>query len=51
VLAEAIETDPDIGPHATALEAAVLAGKALPNVSARALIQAFRGVDGKGAPP
>ena len=51
VLAEAIETDPDIGRHATALEAAVLAGKALPNVSARALIQAFRGVDGKGAPP
>jgi LAO/AO transport system kinase len=51
VLVETIETDPEIGRQATALEAAVLSGKALPDVSARALIGAFRGVDGKGAPP
>jgi LAO/AO transport system kinase len=51
VLAETIESDAEIARQAAQLEAAVLAGTALPDVSARALIRAFRGVDGKVAPP
>jgi LAO/AO transport system kinase len=51
VLAETIEVDAETAAKATELEAAVLAGKALPDVSARALIRAFRGLDGKDAPP
>jgi LAO/AO transport system kinase len=51
VLAEAIEEDAKIRGKAAELEAGVLAGKALPDVSARALIRAFRGVDAKVAPP
>lgn len=51
VLVEDIESDAAIAAKAAQLEAGVVAGKALPDVSARALIRAFRGVDGKGAPP
>lgn len=51
LLAEAISTDPEIAAEAGRLEAAVVAGKALPDVSARALIGLFRGVDGESAPP
>ena len=51
VLAEAIETDAEIAARAAHLEGAVMAGEALPDVSARALVRLFRGVDGKRAPP
>lgn len=51
VLAEAIESDAEIAAHAARLEAAVVTGKTLPDVSARALIRIFRGVDGESAPP
>jgi len=51
VLVEMLEADDAVGAQAARLEAAVLAGKALPNVSARSLIRLFRGVDGKGPPP
>jgi len=51
VLADAIAADTQIAGQAARLETAVVAGKALPDVSARALIRVFRGVDGKSAPP
>jgi len=51
VLAETIEEEPGMAAQAARLEATVVAGKALPDVSARALVRLFRGVDGKGAPP
>jgi LAO/AO transport system kinase len=51
VLAETIEADRAIGAQAARLETAVMAGQALPDVSARLLIRLFRGVDGKSAPP
>ena len=51
VLAETIEADAKTSAQAKELEAAVLAGKALPDVSARALIRSFRGLDGKSARP
>lgn len=51
VLAEAIEEDAEIAAQSASLEAAVVAGRALPDVSARALIRVFRGVDGESAPP
>ena len=51
VLADMLEADGAVGAQAAKLEAAVMAGKALPDVSARSLIRLFRGVDAKGAPP
>jgi len=51
VLAEAIVADAEISAKAAKLEALVVAGTALPDVSARALIRLFRGVDAKEAPP
>lgn len=51
VLAEAIGSDPEMAEDAAKLEASVASGKALPDVSARALLRLFRGVDGKSAPP
>lgn len=51
VLAEAIETDSKMAAEAARLEALVVGGTALPDVSARSLIRRFRGVDGESAPP
>ncbi|HEX3431969.1 MAG TPA: methylmalonyl Co-A mutase-associated GTPase MeaB [Rhizomicrobium sp.] len=51
VLSDAIDADAEIAAKAANLEAKVVAGAALPDVSARALVRLFRGVDGKGAPP
>jgi LAO/AO transport system kinase len=50
-LVEAISTDPAIGAHATRLEAAVLAGEALPDAAARELLATFRGLDAMGGRP
>jgi LAO/AO transport system kinase len=43
VLAEEISADPKVAREAEKIEAAVAAGKALPNAAARGLIRAFRG--------
>jgi LAO/AO transport system kinase len=51
VLKEAIAAEPRIAARAVELEAAVLANRALPHASARALIRAFRGLDGRESPP
>jgi LAO/AO transport system kinase len=45
-LAEIMATDPAMAAEAAALEGAVLAGRTLPEAAARALIRAFRGLDG-----
>lgn len=50
-LTEAAASDPAIAAEAAALEAAVVAGTALPEVSARAFVRAFRGLDGAEHPP
>ena len=50
-LAEAIDDEPAMAAKAAALEAEVIAGRSLPDAAARALIRAFRGVDGADSPP
>jgi LAO/AO transport system kinase len=50
-LVEAISTDAAIGVHAARLEAAVLAGHALPDVAARELLTTFRGLDARRGHP
>jgi LAO/AO transport system kinase len=51
VLTESIAADRSIAAEALKLEKAVLAGRALPNVSARALIDIFRGLDAEECRP
>lgn len=51
VLTEAIAADRSIAAEARKLEKKVVAGEALPHVSARALIGIFRGLDGQGGHP
>jgi len=51
VLSDAIASDPDVAAEASRIEAAVVAGKALPYAAARSLIRAFRGLDGQGDAP
>jgi LAO/AO transport system kinase len=50
-LIESVAADPAIAAEAAALEAEVMDGKALPEVSARALVRAFRRLDGAEHPP
>jgi LAO/AO transport system kinase len=50
-LVEAVSTDPVIGDQAARMEAAVLAGEALPDTAARDLIGMFRGLDAMGSRP
>ena len=50
-LVEAVSTDPAISDRAARLEAAVLAGEALPSAAARDLIGMFRGLDAMGSRP
>lgn len=51
LLAETMAQDPSVAAEAAALEAAVMAGRSLPDAAARSLIRAFRGLDGGNRPP